>query len=498
VWAASPFTIVTKWAQKYIINTEKDLTVKEASMAEQAASFQDKQYIKMTETPIQKLVATLAVPTVISMLVTNIYNLVDTAFVGTLGNSASGAVGVVFGYMAILQAMGFMCGQGAGSIMSRSLGTKDVDRATKYTSTGFFMAMILGAVVGLISLLTLDSLVFTLGSTETIAPYAKTYIFWIILAAPFQTASLTMNNLLRYEGRAKLGMVGLMTGAILNIGGDALLIFGLKMGITGAAISTAVSQLISFSILVAMFMSGKTQTRIRLKAVDFHLETVGNIVATGFPSMLRQALNSVATILLNSSAAVYGDAAVAAMSVVSRINFFVMSLAIGIGQGFQPVSSFNYGAGKFERVKKAYWFTFGVSEIILVAVAIPVVIFAEPLIRIFRDDAQVVEYAVRALRLHCLALILVPITMVTEMGFQSTGQRMWATISSALRSGIIFIPMVLILPHIRGMAGVQEAQPLSTCIAFFICLFLSRQFLKQVDKAQVRRAEQLNQKSMAT
>ena len=462
-------------------------------MTEQAVDIQEKQYRKMTETPVEKLVASLAVPTVLSMLVTNIYNLVDTAFVGTLGNSASGAVGVVFGYMSILQAMGFMCGQGAGSIMSRALGTKDVDRATRYTSTGFFMAMLLGALVGLMSLLALDPLVYMLGSTDTIAPYAKTYILWIIFAAPFQTACLTMNNLLRYEGRAKLGMVGLMTGAVLNIAGDAILIFGCRMGITGAAVSTAVSQLISFIILAAMFLSGKTQTRIRLSAVDFHLETVGNIAATGFPSMLRQALNSVATILLNSSAAVYGDAAVAAMSVVSRINFFVMSLAIGIGQGFQPVSSFNYGAGKYERVKKAYWFTFGLSEVILVAVAIPVVFFAEPLIRIFRDDAQVVEYGLRALQLHCLALVLVPITMVTEMGFQSTGQRMWATVSSALRSGIIFIPMVLILPRIRGMAGVQEAQPLSTVIAFFICLFLGRQFLRQVDKAQEARNGQTKQ-----
>ncbi len=453
-------------------------------MAEQTASIQDKQYIKMTETPVQKLVAFLAVPTVLSMLVTNIYNLVDTAFVGTLGNSASGAVGVVFGYMSILQAVGFMCGQGAGSIMSRALGTKDIDRATKYTSTGFFMSMLLGAIIGLISFIVVEPLVYMLGSTDTIAPYAITYITWIIIAAPFQTASLTMNNLLRYEGRAKLGMVGLMTGAVLNIAGDAILMFGFKLGITGAAASTAISQMVSFTILLSMYLSGKTQSKIRISAVDFKLETSGNIAATGFPSMLRQALNSVATILLNSSASVYGDAAVAAMSVVSRINFFVMSLAIGIGQGFQPVSSFNYGAGKFDRVKKAYWFTFTLSEVILVVVSIPVIIFAEPMIRIFRDDAQVVEYAVRALQLHCLALILVPITMVTEMGFQSTGQRFWATVSSALRSGIVFIPMVIILPRIRGMAGVQEAQPLSTFIAFFICLFLSRQFLRQVDKAQ--------------
>lgn len=453
-------------------------------MAEQTASFQDRQYIKMTETPVQKLVATLAVPTVLSMLVTNIYNLVDTAFVGTLGNSASGAVGVVFGYMSILQAVGFMCGQGAGSIMSRALGTKDIDRATKYTSTGFFMSMLLGAVIGLISFIVVEPLVYFLGSTDTIAPYAITYITWIIVAAPFQTASLTMNNLLRYEGRAKLGMVGLMTGAVLNIAGDAILMFGFDLGITGAAASTAISQMVSFTILLSMYLSGKTQSKIRIKAVDFRLETSGNIAATGFPSMLRQALNSIATILLNSSAAVYGDAAVAAMSVVSRINFFVMSLAIGIGQGFQPVSSFNYGAGKFDRVKKAYWFTFTLSEVILVVVAIPVILFAEPLIRVFRDDAQVVAYAVRALQLHCLALMLVPITMVTEMGFQSTGQRFWATVSSALRSGIIFIPLVIILPRIRGMAGVQEAQPLSTFIAFFICLFLSRQFLRQVDKAR--------------
>ena len=234
-------------------------------MAEQAASFQDRQYIKMTETPVQKLVATLAVPTVLSMLVTNIYNLVDTAFVGTLGNSASGAVGVVFGYMSILQAVGFMCGQGAGSIMSRALGTKDIDRATKYTSTGFFMSMLLGAVIGLISFIVVEPLVYFLGSTDTIAPYAITYITWIIVAAPFQTASLTMNNLLRYEGRAKLGMVGLMTGAVLNIAGDAILMFGFDLGITGAAASTAISQMVSFTILLSMYLSGKTQSKYGLR-----------------------------------------------------------------------------------------------------------------------------------------------------------------------------------------------------------------------------------------
>ena len=449
-------------------------------MTDTAADIQNKQYIKMTETPVEKLVATLAVPTVISMMVTNIYNLVDTAVVGTLGNSASGAVGVVFGFMSILQAVAFMCGQGAGSIMSRSLGHKDLETATRYTSTGFFMSLTLGALIGLFSFLFLDPLVYALGSTDTIAPYAKEYILWIILAAPFMASSLTMNNLLRYEGRAKLGMLGLMTGGVLNIAGDAVLIFGLKLGVTGAGISTAVSQIISFLILLYMFLSGRAQTRIRISCVDWHLKTVGNVAATGFPSLLRQALNSVATILLNSHSAVYGDAAVAAMSIVSRIAFFVMAVAIGIGQGFQPVSSFNYGAGKYDRVKRAFWFTAALSEVLLILMVIPVFLFAEPLVRVFRDDSQVVEFALRALRLQAVTLITVPVTMVTEMGFQSTGQRLLASVSSSMRSGIIFIPALLILARVRGMAGIQEAQPAAFVFSFFISLYLAMVFLKHV------------------
>ena len=449
-------------------------------MTETASDIQNKQYIKMTETPVEKLVATLAVPTVISMMVTNIYNLVDTAFVGTLGNSASGAVGVVFGFMSILQAVAFMCGQGAGSIMSRSLGHKDEEMATRYTSTGFFMSFFLGALIGVVSFLFLDPLVYALGSTDTIAPYAKTYVFWIILAAPFMSSSLTMNNLLRYEGRAKLGMFGLMTGGVLNIAGDAILIFGFRLGVAGAGISTAVSQVISFLILLFMFLSGRAQTKIRISCVDWHLKTMGNVAATGFPSLLRQALNSVATILLNSSAAVYGDAAVAAMSIVSRISFFVMAVAIGIGQGFQPVSSFNYGAGKYDRVKRAFWVTAALSEILLIVIVIPVYIFAEPLVRVFRDDAEVVEFALRALRLQAVTLITVPMTMVTEMGFQSTGQRLLASVSSSMRSGVIFIPALLILAHLRGKAGIQEAQPAAFVISFFISLYLSRVFMKHV------------------
>lgn len=435
-------------------------------------------YEEMTTRPVTKLVRNLALPSVVSMMITIIYNMADTAFVGQLGTSESGAVGVVFGFMSILQAVAFMCGQGTGSIISRKLGQKDTDNASRYTSTGVFLSMMFGALIGALSYIFLDPLVMLLGSTKTIAPHAKTYIKYIIIAAPFMTAGMTMNNILRYEGRAKLGMAGLITGAILNIFGDALLIFVFKMGIAGAGLATAVSQIISFCILLSMFIRKKTDTVISVKNILFSPKKIFNIVSTGFPSLLRQALSSIATMLLNTYSAAYGDEAVAAMSIVSRISFFILSVAIGIGQGFQPVSGFNYGAGKYDRVKKAYWYTVAFSEVIVVLISVAVGMFAEPLVRVFRDDVLVTEYAVRALRLQCMTVIFLPLTMVTEMAFQSSGQKLYASVASALRSGILFIPILIIMANIRGMNGIQEAQPLGYVLSFVVCVFFCRIFMK--------------------
>ena len=441
---------------------------------------QKKQFGKMTTEPVGKLLFTLSVPTIISIMVTNIYNLVDTAFVGTLGTSESGATGIVFGYMAILQAVAFMCGQGAGSIMSRKLGARDIEEATKYSSTGFFLSFVLGLVMAVLSLVFMKPLLYLLGSTETIAPYAGTYIFYILLSAPFFTSSLTMNNLFRYEGKAKFGTIGLMIGAVINIFGDIILMFGLKLGIAGAGISTAVSQIISFSILLSMFLRRKTQTRISIKYVARDWKTVWNIIATGFPSLLRQALNSIAAVLLNKTAGVYGDETVAAMSIVSRISFFPMAVAIGIGQGFQPISSFNFGANKKNRVRKAFWTALAGEECVLTLISVPIYIFAGTLVQQLRDDPQVIELGIRALRLMCVGQLFVPLTMMVEMGFQSIGEKMLASFGSCLRSGLLFIPTLLILKSARGMSGVQEAQPLSFVLTFIVCLFLCRIYLKQV------------------
>jgi Na+-driven multidrug efflux pump len=298
-----------------------------------------------------------------------------------------------------------------------------------------------------------------------------------LISAPFFTASLTMNNLLRYEGKAKYGTIGLMVGAVLNICGDVLFIFGLDMGITGAGVSTAISQCVSFGILLSMFLRGKTQTKISIRFVAKELGIFWNIVATGFPSMLRQGLNSVATMMLNTGAGMYGDYAVSAMSIVSRISFFPIAVTLGIGQGFQPISSFNYGAGKKDRVRKAFWSALLGGELVLLILSIPIYIFAEPLIQLLRDDSEVVAIGVRALRLMCVGQLFVPLTMMVEMGFQSIGQKLMATFGSSLRSGIVFIPALLILEKYRGIAGVQEAQPISFLFTFVVCVFLCRHYL---------------------
>ncbi len=440
------------------------------------------QYIKMTQTPIPKLVVQLSIPAVLSMLVTSIYNMVDTAFVGKLGDSASGAVGVVFGMMTIIQALAFLFGQGCGAIASRKLGERNTEAASVYASTGFFYAFGAGLIIEIVSFLLLDRLVFLLGSTETIAPYAKDYIRYILIAAPFMASSLVMNNILRYEGKAVLGMIGLITGSVLNIAGDALFMFGMHMGVAGAGLSTGLSQMVSFGILLSMFLRGKTQCQLDLRRVSRIPAQVGDIVATGMPSLLRQSLNSLGTVLLNGQAGVYGDAAVAAMSIVSRIIMFIFSVGLGVGQGFQPISAFNYGARKYRRVRQAYRFTLLLSQGILTLFAIAVLIASGSLIQYFRDSAEVIAIGTRALRLQTAAVLFLPFSVVTEMQLQSTGQKLAASVMSALRSGLFFIPALLLLSHFRGLAGIQEAQPLSYLMGFFTAIVFAVGFFRRLPK----------------
>ena len=438
------------------------------------------QFEKMTQTPVSRLVITLSIPTIISMLITNIYNLVDTAFVGQLGNSASGAVGIVFGFMAVLQAVGFLFGNGAGSIIARLLGAKNGEQASKVASTAFFAALIFGALVAGCCMLVLRPLVMLLGSTETIAPFAETYIRFILIAAPFITASFAMNNILRYEGKAMLGMIGLGVGAVLNIAGDPVLMFGFKMGIAGAGLSTCISQIIGFFVLLSMFLFNRTQCKLSVKLIA--PKTLPDIFATGLPSLLRQGLNSLSTVVLNNCSAVYGDAAVTAMSIVSRVIFFTFSFALGIGQGFQPVCGFNYGAEKYGRVKSAFRFTVLLSQIIIVVMSAFLLLFSGEIIRIFRDDSTVVAFGTRALILQSIAQLFLPFCMVTEMALQSAGKKLGASLLSVMRNGLFFIPLLLVLSDLRGFSGIQEAQPLSIVLAVVPSAILAVKFFRGLPK----------------
>lgn len=440
----------------------------------------------MTETPVSKLIIELGIPTIISMLVTNIYNMADTFYVGKLGTSASGAIGIVFGLMAILQAFGFMFGHGAGSIISRKLGQKDAKSACRFASTSFFSSFGVGCIIAVVGLIFLEPLMRLLGSTETILPYAKQYGMFILIAGPFMASSCVLNNILRYEGRAAYAMVGLTLGAVLNIIGDPILMFGLNMGALGAGLSTALSQVISFCVLLAMFLTGKTQSKLSVRYITKDVREVLAIISVGFPSMVRQGLSSISTMMLNSQAALYGDVAIAAMSIVNRISMFIFSVGLGMGQGFQPVAAFNYGAGKYQRVKKGFWFTTCFGEILLGTFALIGFILSGSIIGVFRDDQTVIEIGIVALRYQCVACLFQPLTVCTNMMFQSVGKSGRATFLSSLRSGACFLPLIMILPHLLGLTGVQIAQTVADIITFVISLPLLFGFLRTLSEDPVQ------------
>ena len=440
------------------------------------------QFRRMTETPIPQLVLSLAAPTILSMLITSIYNLADTFFVGQISTSASGAVGVVSSLMAIIQALGFMLGHGAGTIISRSLGSRDTTAATRFASTSFFTALVFGVVLAVAGLGTLPHFMMLLGSTETILPHACAYARPILIAAPLMISSLVMNNILRYEGKASFAMIGLVTGGVLNIALDPLFMFVFGLGTAGAGIATALSQSISFCILLSMFLRGKTVSQFRLSAITREARDFGRILLGGAPSFGRQGLNSIGGMLLNLAARSYGDAAVAGMSIVSRIFLFIISVAIGVGQGLQPVASFNYGARKYRRVRQAAIFTIEAAFCMLVVLVGLCWVNGDVLIRLFRDDPAVTAVALPAFHYQCLAMLLQPIIVVANMTFQSVGASGRATFLACCRQGVFFIPLILILPRTHGLFGVEICQPIADVLTFLVSLPFLIAFLQQLGR----------------
>jgi len=434
----------------------------------------------MTETPVAKLILNLGIPTTISMLITNIYNMADTYFVGTLGESAQAATGVLFTVQAIMQGIAFMLGHGGGTFIARALADRNTKEATKYISSAFFVGGILGLIITVLGLTFLEPLVRFLGSTETIVPHAKDYGMWILLAAPFIICSFILNNGLRYEGKAFYAMFGLTAGGLLNILGDYILVMRCGMGVYGAGLATAASQVVSFLILLYMYLK-MAQSTIQFKAVSKDLRLYLTIARVGLPSLIRQGLTSVTNGLLNNLTKPFGDAAIAAMSVVSRYSNFLMCVGLGMGQGFQPVASFNYQAKKYDRVKKGLLFTTAFGLVFIGAMSTISIIFAEPIISIFQKHPDVIVIGAKALRFTAFGMMFMPFSVPVNMLYQSIQQPTISSILSLIRSGMVTIPMLLFGVPLLGLLGIQLAQPTADVIAGLISIPFIIRFLRKTE-----------------
>ena len=442
---------------------------------------QEQKFHRMTETPVSRLICRLALPCIISMLVTSFYNMADTFFVGMLkSNSATGAVGVVFSLMAIIQAVGFFFGHGSGNFISRELGKQAYQEASNMAATGFFSALAAGTLICVLGQIFLEPLAMLLGSTATILPYTKAYLRVILFGAPWMTSSLVLNNQLRYQGSAAYAMVGIASGAVLNIALDPLLIFTAGLGVAGAAWATIISQFVSFCLLLAGCSRGGN-LRIHLSSVQFTLSYYVQIVRGGLPSLARQGLASVATICLNRAAGPYGDAAIAAMGVVQRIMMFGGSAMIGFGQGFQPVCGFNYGAKLYKRVKEGFWFCVKTSAVFLLAVSALGITFAPRLIAVFRDDPEVIAIGTAALRAQCLTLCFSSWIVMSNMMLQTIGKTAGATFLAMSRQGIFFIPLVYLLSMHLGLLGVEVTQSAADLLTLLFAVPIQMRALRELD-----------------
>lgn len=453
----------------------------------------------MTTESVPKLVCQMAVPTIISMLITSFYNMADTFFVGKISTQATGAVGVVFSVMALIQAFGFFFGQGSGSYISRALGSGNNEKAEVMAASGFFLSFGMGIVLGVLGLIFLEPLSLSLGSTQTILPLTKDYLRFILLGTPFTMTSFVLNNQLRFQGSASYSMVGIVTGAVINLILDPLFIFVFDMQVAGAALATTISQIVSFSILLFMTRKGGN-IRIRISRFRPGKEYLWEIFQGGMPSLCRQGLASIAQIALNRAAGTYGelagvgmgDAAIAAMSIVNRVSMFANSALIGFGQGFQPVSGMNYGAKKFDRVREAYFFCIKVGFVFLLIVSAAGFVFARPIITAFRkSDMDVISIGALTLRLHCVIFPTNVFVVMGNMMMQSIGKAFRATVLSGARQGLFFLPLIFILPYFFGLFGVQVCQTAADLCAFLLSLPLTYSVLKEM-KQEAQATKEIN------
>lgn len=493
-------------------------------MSETAQDKQTQKYIRMTTGSVEKLVCRMAIPTIISMLVTALYNIADTFFVGQIGTSATAGVGLVFPVMTIIQAFGFFFGQGSGNFISRALGARKTDEAECMAAVGSISALLFGGILLLCGMVFMNPVLYVLGARDDLVSadtvrFAGDYLRVILIGAPFMCMSCVLNNQMRFQGNAVFSMVGLVSGAVLNCALDPLFIFAFDMKVTGAALATAISQFTSCAILFIGTLRSDS-LKIRLRNFKPSLYFYKHIFIGGAPSLFRQGLGSIATLCLNSAAGTAGalhetevlmnisegavlggavkasvdgmskvlsDAAVAAFSVVSKIMSFCFSAVLGFGQGFQPVCGFNWGAKKYSRVRKGYTFCLKIGLCVLVVLSATGFFLAEPLVKLFRpDDVYVAEFGKIAMRCQCCSFTLMAVVTITNMLYQNIGRVVGATLLAIARQGLMFIPVVLILPQIihPSIWGVYLAQPMADLFSFLLAVPLGIRMYRELKRRE--------------
>ena len=442
-------------------------------MSGRAASMRAKtpqeKFVLMTTRPVGHLVTELAVPSIVSMLISGIYNLADTFFIGRINTQSVAALGVVYSYMVLIQAVGIYFGQGSGNYVSRALGRREVDDAQVMSAVGLFSSVLSGLLIAVFGFVFMQPLLRLFGSTETILPYARDYFIFILIGTPFIMGTFTLNNQMRHQGNAMLSMIGIVSGALLNIALDPLLIFGFGLGIRGAGMATAISQAVGFFVILSMV--GKRGTLpLRFSQFKPSRKRYRDIAAGGLPSLARQALMSIATICLNRLAASYGDASIAAFSVVNRIMMLACAAMIGYGQGFQPVCGYNYGAGFFDRVRRAFWHSVLVSTVYCTVLAVLGWVFAEGLVALFRNDPLVVRMGSEVLRYQCISFPLLGFVTLANMYLQNIRKTLPAIILASARQGIFFLPVLFVCHSLWDFRGLEVAQMISDMATFLLSM----------------------------
>lgn len=440
---------------------------------------EDKRIKLLSEEPIKKAVNAMALPAIIGMLVMAVYNVVDTMFVSWLGTQATGATQVVLPIIMLISAVGLCFGIGGGSFLSRLLGKKDYKKANEVASTAFFTAVGGGVMFTILAILFIEPLLKMFGATNTVMAFAKDYGIYILLGSLFQMGNMAMNNLLRSEGSGKISMIGMALGAIVNIVIDPIFIFTLGLGISGAAIATTLSQIITFIILLSQFLRHKTVSKIHIKYFTPSSEIYKEIFKIGIPTLLRQFLFGVSIGFLNKAAVnAGGDNLLAAVGIMFKIIMIPNYILFGIGQGFQPVAGYNFGAKNKERILHSLKYSMVISLIVAIISSIILIVFGYELMCIFKPEKDVIEYGITGLRFNSLSLILMSLSNIIGIYYQSIGKGKEALFLSITRQGVFFIPVIFILPNLIGLNGVFLAQPVADVLTMLLTLAIFIPFIK--------------------